>query len=150
MLLSLQNWLQTSKMPYFCQLISSQQWQLGKKWPSGHSVWIGTSDCKWWNSWYLSIIQSKDYKKKMWNETLNHNSLSSNCKVMAVYWGRYLAFTLETRVQFPIKYFLFFSTFTLFCPFLEIFKGQKRGAYTTIYQWDQVQSTRILLYFYQN
>ena len=30
-----------------------------------HSVWSGTSDCKWWNSWYLSIIQSKDYKKKI-------------------------------------------------------------------------------------
>ena len=71
-------------------------------------------------------------------------------QVLMVYWGRYLAFTLETRVQFPAQYFLFFSTFTLFCPFLEILKGQKRGAYTTIYQWDQVQSTRILLYFYQN
>ena len=38
-------------------------------------------------------------------------------------------------------------------PFLLLFRdfyGAKRGAYTTIYQWDQVQSTRILLYFYQN
>ena len=50
----------------------------------------------------------------------------------------------------PDVVFSLFSTFTLFYPFLEIFKGQKRGAYTTIYQWDQVQSTRILLYFYQN
>ena len=89
-------------------------------------------------------------EKNWWNKILNYNSLSFNSQVLMVYWGRYLALTLETRVQFPAQYFLFFSTFTLFCPFLEIFKGQKRGAYTTIYQWDQVQSTRILLYFYQN
>jgi len=50
----------------------------------------------------------------------------------------------------PGVVFSLFFNFTLFYPFLEIFKGQKRGAYTTIYQWDQVQSTRILLYFYQN
>ena len=116
-----------------------------------HSVWIGTSDCKWWNSWYLSIIQSKDYKKKIGG---------MKYLIIKVYvWflspdgvlGEIPGFHPADPGSIPGEVFsLFFSTFTLFYPFLEIFKGQKRGAYTTIYQWDQVQSTRILLYFYQN
>ena len=69
-------------------------------------------------------------EKNWWNKILNYNSWSFCTQVPMVYWGRYLALTLETRVQFPAQYFLFFSTFTLFCPFLEILKGQKRGAYT--------------------